>query len=342
MKLHLKLGNNNDIYYSANKPYSYDLFMHEITGGRGIGKTTTFLIKALQNVEKGEEFMYMRRYKPELKQFVAKNTLGTVCDSITAKGDGTGGFVFISEDTICGYGIALSTAMSYKSTDFSKVSLLIFDEATLPPGPYRYLPNEHELLLEFISTVLRTRKKLKVFILGNNVDMFNPHLRYYRVPTNIDGIYVDKKRGLYVEFAKNSPKLLEMEKETPLYKLTEGTAYHDYHYNNKVMGAPQVVPEKMPTQTSLLCRLIIDADSISIYHYRDKHGDLRLYVQHKAKVYKDDYSYNLMHDGVVNTFYLSMYNTKLRKYLERFYHENLISYSDELGANMLNWIVNQL
>lgn len=342
MKLLLKLDNNNDIYYSANKFYSYDVFMGQVTGGRGIGKTTTFCIQGLKNVARDEQFLYMRRYKPELKQFVAKNTLGTICDSITAKGDGTGGFVFLSEDTLCGYGIALSTAMSYKSTDFSKVSLLIFDEATLPPGPYRYLPNEHELLLEFISTVLRTRKKLKVVILGNNVDMFNPHLRYYNVPTNIKDIYVDRDRGLYVEYAKNSPKLLELEKETPLYKLTKGTAYHDYHYNNKVMGAPAITPEPAPAQMSLLCRLTIDSDTISLSHYRTRQGELRLYASHKVRIYKDDYTYILSQAGQPNGFYVSMFKTKLQKYIERFYCNGLISYSDELAANMLNWIINQM
>lgn len=342
MKLHLKLDNNNDIYYSANKAYSYDFFLAEITGGRGIGKTTTFLIKALQNVAKDEEFIYMRRYKPELKEFVSKNTIGKVCDAISTKGDGSGGHVFFAEDTICGYGIALSTALSYKSVDFSKVSLIIFDEATLPPGPYHYLQNEHELLLEFISTVMRTRTNLKVVILGNNVDMFNPHLRYYNVPSNIDTIWYDKKRRLYVEYAKNSPKLLELEEKTPLFSLTKGTSYHDYHYDNKVLGASVGTIEKPPAQSSILCRLVVDNNTVTLAHYRDKNDNLRIYALRKERIYKDDYSYILSTGGVPNNFYIGMFKQKLQKYLERFFFNNLISYSDELASNITNYVINRI
>lgn len=342
MKLHLKLDNNNDIYYNANKAYSYDFFMAQITGGRGIGKTTTWLIKALQNVSKDEEFIYMRRYKTELKQFISKGTINTICDEISVKGDGTGGSVFFAGDTICGYGIALSVALSYKSVDFSKVSLIIFDEATLPPGPYHYLQDEHELLLEFISTVLRTRKNLKVVILGNNVDMFNPHLRYYNVPSNIDSIWYDKTRRLYVEMAKNSPKLMEMEEKTPLYSLTKGTSYHDYHYNNKVLGAPPVKIDKMPGQVSIFCRITIDNNTVTLYHYRDKQDTLMIYAQRKERIYKDDYTYILSANGAPNNFYLSMYKSKVQKYIERFFFNNLITYSDELCGNMINYIINRI
>ena len=342
MKLHLKLNNNNDTYYNCNKVYSYDFALAQITGGRGIGKTTTFLIKALQNCNKGEEFIYLRRYKPELKKFVNKGTIHTINDEISAKGDGSGGYVFFAEDEICGYGIALSTATSYKSTDFSKVTLVIYDEYTLPPGPYRYLQDEHELLLDFLSTVSRTRKNVRVVLLGNNVDMFNPHLRFYNVPSNIDGIWFDKQRKLYVEFAKNSPKLLEMEKETPLYKLTQGTSYHEYHYDNKVLGAPQITPMKPPAQQSLFCRLVVDNNTINISHYRNNIGDLRLYVSRKERKYNDDYTYILSANGTMNNFYLGMFKAKLQKYLERFFFNNLVDYQDELSANILNWCINQL
>ena len=76
MKLPLKLNNENDIYYNCTKAYSYNLFMHMIDGGRGIGKTTTFLIDGLHQVEKGFQFVYLRRYKSEVKEFVNKDSLG--------------------------------------------------------------------------------------------------------------------------------------------------------------------------------------------------------------------------------------------------------------------------
>ena len=70
MKLPLKLNSDNDIYYNCRKCYSYDYFMNIITGGRGIGKTTSWCIQALIGCKKGNEFI------------TGINLLHTECNSI--------------------------------------------------------------------------------------------------------------------------------------------------------------------------------------------------------------------------------------------------------------------
>ena len=134
-----------------------------------------------------------------------------------------------------------------------------------------------------------------------------------------------------------------MEKETPLYALTEGTTYHDYHYNNKVLGARAMEIGKKPTQVSLFIRIVVDNNTVSVYHYRTREGDLRLYCERKERIYKDDYSYILSAGGVPNNFYISMFKgKKMDTYLERFFFNNLMTYSDELCGNIMNWVINRL
>ena len=139
MKQHSKSGRKfkkiipkltlNPTYYNLNKFFSYpELFMGMIDGGRGIGKTTSAFIKAIINSNKGEEFIYLRRYKPEIKDFVNQDSLSPIVDGIRYRGDGTGGYMCYYEDHKIGNLIALSTSRSYKSVDFSKVTLIIFDE----------------------------------------------------------------------------------------------------------------------------------------------------------------------------------------------------------------------
>lgn len=339
MKPPLKLNNENDIYYSCKKCYSYDAYLNIIIGGRGIGKTTTFLIKALTNYfKRGEQFIYLRRYKPELKMFVKEKSLDKVMDGIAYRGNGNGGFEMIYEDDIIGHAFALSQQVTFKSVDFSRVSLIIFDECTLPRGgTYRYLKNEVEALLEFCSTVFRTRTNTKVALLGNNVDLFNPYYAFFEVPL-FDGIYVNSKRGLYCENAKHSQKLLELERETPMYSLLEGTSYGDYHYDNKLMLAVPKEIRSKPTGASLLCRCVINDTTLNIWQFREE-GILKMWIERKAKVINDKISYILLEGGKPNYFYLRLWREKLEKYCYRFFYNGLVSYNDEKGGDIFLWVM---
>ena len=219
-------------YVNVNRWYSYNgLNIFIIVGGRGIGKTTGLGIHVLQDfLNKGEEFVYVRRYIKELQK--AKGFLAPIGNpEPKVIGLSTGAYMWTHNKTRLGYGLALSSQQSFKSGfDFRNVTTLIYDEAILRRGGmYRYLDNEVEMLFELMSTIFRDRKNYRVFILGNNADVFNPYWEYFKIP-NFERNYIDKDRGLYCEKASNSPVLLEAEKDTPLYKLTQGTSYFKYHY----------------------------------------------------------------------------------------------------------------
>ena len=160
MKLPLKLNSNNDIYWNTKKFNSYypDIWLDIAIGGRGIGKTTgAFIDVGNKFNKKGEEFIYLRRYKPELKKFIAKKSLDPVFGGVKYKANADM-WTFSFEDSIIGYGIALSTSVDFKSVSFEKVTTIIYDEATLKRhSQKRYLTDEVTALLEFISSVVRTR-----------------------------------------------------------------------------------------------------------------------------------------------------------------------------------------
>ena len=62
---------DNNIYYSYDKVLSYNALLNFLIGERGVGKTygmTKFLIK--QFLKSGKQFVYLRRYKTELKESV--------------------------------------------------------------------------------------------------------------------------------------------------------------------------------------------------------------------------------------------------------------------------------
>ena len=341
-KIELKLKNDNK-HYCYNKFYSYPhIFMGMIDGGRGIGKTTTFLMKALRNTENNEEFIYLRRYKPEIKKFVNKNSFSPIVDNILYQGDGTGGYNVLLGKKQLGYLISLSTARSYKSTDFSKVSLIIFDEAFVrQTASYRYLQDEVIQFLEFLSTVIRTRTNVKVVLLGNNEDIFSPYHSYFNIPI-FKGIYIDAEHSIYCEHAKNSEALLEDEKKTGLYSLIKDTSYGSYHYDNELLGEEKVDIINKPVDAKLLMRLIVNNQMLNIYTYLGVNKEVNLYCEHKEKIVKDNISYELVTDNKYNYFNIDLYKKRLKNYIYRFYFHNLVHYNTNKGGAILTWIIENI
>ena len=316
--------------------------MGMIDGGRGIGKTTTFLMKALRNTENNEEFIYLRRYKPEIKKFVNKNSFSPIVDNILYQGDGTGGYNVLLGKKQLGYLISLSTARSYKSTDFSKVSLIIFDEAFVrQTASYRYLQDEVIQFLEFLSTVIRTRTNVKVVLLGNNEDIFSPYHSYFNIPI-FKGIYIDAEHSIYCEHAKNSEALLEDEKKTGLYSLIKDTSYGSYHYDNELLGEEKVDIINKPVDAKLLMRLIVNNQMLNIYTYLGVNKEVNLYCEHKEKIVKDNISYELVTDNKYNYFNIDLYKKRLKNYIYRFYFHNLVHYNTNKGGAILTWIIENI
>lgn len=342
-KITLKLNYDNDIYYSCRKPYSYDFFMAYIDGGRGIGKTTAFLIQGMLEAGKGNEFIYLRRYKPEIKKFVAKSPLANVCDGVSYKGFGEGGYCMYIENTVIGYAIPLSTQAAYKSVDFSKVTLIIFDEAILKPsGTLRYLKDEvSAFFLEFLSTVIRTRTNVRVVVLGNNSDLFSPYATYFDLPI-YENIYYDKERKLYCEHAKNSPKLIELEKQTGLYGLIKGTAYADYHYDNKVFTDIKYTIGQKPNDTRLMFRLTFDRQTLNIYQYYQDSISY-LFCERREKYIDDNITYHILReDGKINYLDANTFKSKLMKFIYRHYYNNTILYEDDKAGAIVTWLIEEI
>lgn len=325
-------------HYIANKFYSYNCFLGLIDGGRGIGKTTTFLWQGLRESKKGNQFIYLRRYKTEIKEFVNKDSMAPLVDGINYQGDGGGGYTMKWNNITLGYCIALSTARAYKSVDFSKVTLLVFDEGFVKNTPsYRYLKDEVTVFLEFVSTVVRTRKNVRVVILGNNEDMFSPYHSFWNIPM-FKGIYVDKEHGIYCEHAKNSAKLLAKEKETGLYSLIKDTSYGAYHYDNEVLGTEDVNIIEKPKDAKLSFRVIINGHTCSCYTYWDK-KELLMYCDHKDKIIQEGNAYIITNNGNINYLNVELFRHKIKKWLYFFYFNNKVSYNDSQGGAILAWIV---
>lgn len=327
-KIELLIKPDYRTFFNVPRLYSYpEIHVYTVIGGRGIGKTTGLSVQVINNFNKrGEEFVYVRRYITELKK--AKGLFDPIAKDVKVKGISHGAYEFTHSKRRIGYGLALTAQQTFKSgMDFSRVTTFIFDECILPRGgAYRYLENEIEMVLELISTIFRARKNYKIFFLGNNADIFNPYWEYFKIP-NFQKNYIDKARGLYCEKAKNSAKLLQIEQETPLYKLTLGTNYWEYHYNNEVLFSgkkAKVIPK--PMKATLLCRIILNEYTLNIYRYKYDN----IYVESRTKVIKDEYAYTIIENSEPNQYYVKVFrNSDVRKFIDSMFYNDGDAYDSE-------------
>lgn len=222
------------MYYDLSKVLSYNAFLNILIGGRGIGKTysaSKFVSK--QFIKKNEEFAYIRRYKTELKKSVPK-----FFDALNKNEEFKGHKLysknnsFYIDNKVCGYAFTLSTAQDLKSSNFSNVKYIIFDEFILEEGQKHYLKNEVEALLSLIETIARNRE-VKVFLLANAVTIANPYFIYFDLSLPYGSDIKTFRDGLIlVNYIESSEEFLNAKKNSSFGKLIEGTDYGDYAINN--------------------------------------------------------------------------------------------------------------
>lgn len=179
-------------YYVFDKLFSHNGYYNFLIGARGLGKTYGIKKWAIrQGMEKGDEFIYLRRYKDELK--TAKQSFFADVEiefpdydfrfaghlaqysHIKKRDDKKREWITI------GYFMALSTAQSQKSVAFPRVKTIIYDEFIIEKGMVHYLPNEAEAFTNFFNTVDRSKDKTRAFFLANSATIDNPYFVKYDI-----------------------------------------------------------------------------------------------------------------------------------------------------------------
>lgn len=222
------------MYLDLSKILSFNALLNFIIASRGIGKsygTTKFVIKKF--LEKQEEFVYIRRYKSELQKSIPK-----FFDAMIKNEEfkdvlfGHKGSQLLINEKVAGYGVTLSTAQQLKSTNFSNVKTIIFDEFIIEKGQGHYLKDEVNIFLGLIETIARLRN-VRVLLLGNSADLINPYFLYFdmRLPYNND--IITFKNGLIALQYATSSEYINVKKQSRFGQLVKDTSFEEYAIENK-------------------------------------------------------------------------------------------------------------
>lgn len=191
----MKIKEEKIKYYSLNKILKKNAHYNIIFGERSNGKTYSVLKYGVQKFFKtGEQMAILRRHRED---FRSKNAQ-TMFDSLIANGEIeklSGGeytkVVYynsrwymanydedldkdIRAEKPFAFAFPLTEMERTKSTSYPYITTILFDEF-LTRG--YYLPDEFIVFTNVLSTIIRLRNNVKIFMLGNTVNKYCPYFK---------------------------------------------------------------------------------------------------------------------------------------------------------------------
>ena len=218
-------------YYSLNKILKNKSQYNVIFGERSNGKTYACLKYALDKFFKnGEEFVYLRRWTDDVKT-KRMQTLFTPFKEYLEKRNGKvifkkGAFYFVDldteEETIMAYALSVSEVEHMKSSSYAHVTTVIFDEFITRRV---YLVNEFVSFMNVLSTIIRKRENVTIFMLGNTVNRYCPYFSEMGLK-NVEYM----KQGTIDVYSYSSGMTVSVEYCSNLNKGKKGSSY--FAFNN--------------------------------------------------------------------------------------------------------------
>lgn len=179
-------------FYSLKNILSNNAQYNVIFGERSNGKTYAVLKYAVERYAKhGEQTAIVRRWQDD---FTGKRG-GTMFNALVSNSEiskATGGewtdvYYYGSRWFFCrydengkreisenpfSYGFSISSMEHDKSTSYPNITTIMFDEFLTRTA---YIPDEFVLFMNVISTIVRHRTNVKIFMLGNTVNKYCPY-----------------------------------------------------------------------------------------------------------------------------------------------------------------------
>ena len=252
-------------WYSFDKINSYNAFFHFILTNRGFGKSYGAKQRCIDRFLKyGEQFVYVRRYKTELKK------IGKYFDDIKERYPDhefkVVGKTFYIDGKEAGFAIPLSTSLTEKSTAYPRVCTIVFDEVIIDKGHIRYLDNEVDVMLELVFTIVRKRDNVRVYFLANNVSEVNPYFTYFNIKMP-EGVKLKTFNEGTIVVEKNTDDVFISEmKGTKFGRLIKGTKYSDYAIENKSLRDSDTFIEKLPLKNCIpLSYIIYQGEKVQVW-----------------------------------------------------------------------------
>ena len=353
-------------YYSLKNILKKNAVYNVIFGERSNGKTYATLKHGLeQYFNDGSQIAYIRRWKEDITGKRGQAVFSALVENNEIEKLSGGKFTGIhyytgkfflcnydngkpiySDTDVLGFLFALTDVEHDKSTSYPKVNNIIFDEFLTNK---LYLPDEFVIFMNVISTIVRRRETVKIFMLGNTVNKYCPYfseMGLNNIQTMEQGeidLYSYGESGLTVavEYCKTDKSNQRKESKkyfafnNPKLQMITGGAWELAIYPH--------LPMKYKPLDVLLTYYIDFADNIYSCEIIEKEGVTFTYVHEKTTPIKDiDNSiiYSLEHNPKPN------YNrnilspvTKIQKKITWYFNTHNVFYqNNNVGDGVANYL----
>lgn len=179
-------------FYSLKNILSKDAQYNIIFGERSNGKTYSVLKYGLEKFcQTGEQMAIVRRWSEDFKGKRGSTMYQALVNNHEieklTEGKWTDVYYYSGRWYLCkynekeertilekpiAYAFALGSMEHDKSTSYPEINTILFDEFLTRT---MYLPDEFVLFMNVLSTIIRHRKNVKIFMLGNTVNKYCPY-----------------------------------------------------------------------------------------------------------------------------------------------------------------------
>ena len=187
-------------YYTLDRILSENADYNLIVGERGNGKTYAIQKYVIEQfLENGGQFFLLRRWVEDTKQANAQNFIdGNLLNKMSelSKGRFTSiiyrnskyiavsyddkGKPIIDDANTVGYVWDVNEAERLKGQSFPNVTNIIYEEF-ISLSEKGYIPTEISFFLNIVSTIVRDRTNVRIWLLGNTVNPYNPFFNHFGI-----------------------------------------------------------------------------------------------------------------------------------------------------------------
>lgn len=353
-------------YYSLKNILKNKAVFNVIFGERSNGKTYATLKHGLEQYFKdGSQLAYVRRWKEDITGKRGQAVFSALIENNEIEklsgGKFTGihyytgkfflcnydnGKVIYSDNDVLGFLFALTDIEHDKSTSYPKVTSIIFDEFITNR---LYLPDEFVIFMNVISTIVRRRENVTIYMLGNTVNKYCPYFSEMGL-NNVQDMeqgtidlysYGESGLSVAVEYCKTS-------KENQLKESKKYFAFNNPKLQMITGGAWELaiyphLPMKYKPIDVLLTYYIEFSDNIYSCEIIEKDGVTFTYVHQKTTPIKDlDNSiiYSLEHNPKpnYNRNILSPVTNTQKKIAWYFKTHNVFYQNNSIGDGIANYL----
>lgn len=355
-------------YYSLDEILKRKALYNVIFGERSNGKSYAVLLYALKRyIQHGEQLAIVRRFEDDIKASRANTFFSAIVENGEVERLTNGHYTFIKhvnrqfylayrdenldrdilDNKPFAYSFAINIATRYKSASYPGVTTICFDEFL---DRKYYLPNEFPDFMSIVSTIVRQRDNVKIFMLGNTVNKTCPYFAEMGL-TNISRMkqgtidlyrYGRSSLTVAVEYAANlnasKPSDVYFAFNNPKLQMITGGAWEMAMYPH----LPQEYKYR-PNQV-VLTYFILFEDNILQCEVVDTGTASFTFIHRKTTPIQDednDIIYSMEFDPRPNhARRLSKPVTKWQRMIAQYFVEDKVFYQDnEIGEIVRNYII---